>query len=60
MRKHWLTIMITSLMSILISRFASAGTDGGYTPVPKSNDIHPAYIQKIYEENGTTYMVVDE
>jgi hypothetical protein len=59
MRKIWLTIMMTSLLTVLMSGFALADTDAGYTPVPKSKDTHPAYIQEIYTKNDKTYMLVD-
>jgi hypothetical protein len=59
MKKLWSTIMITSLMPILMSGFAFAQTDGGYVPVPKSSDTHPAYIQDLYTQNGKTCVVVD-
>jgi hypothetical protein len=30
-----------------------------YQPVPKSQDTHPAYIQKIFSKNGKTFITAD-
>jgi hypothetical protein len=59
MRKIWLTALLTVFLSILLSGSSLAQTDGGYVPVPKSKNTHPAYITDIYTKKGKTYVVAD-
>jgi hypothetical protein len=59
MRKLWLTSLLTVCLSVLLSGLSFAQTDGGYIPVPKSTNTHPAYITDIYTKKGKTYVTAD-
>lgn len=50
--------LVVALLSLLPFSLVEANIND-YTPVPPSAETHPAYIEKIYTENGKTYITAD-
>jgi hypothetical protein len=48
-------IFIVSMLQLS----GSVHANGGYKPVMKSKDTHPAYIKSIYTKGGKTYITAD-
>ncbi|MNH91115.1 hypothetical protein D3C73_436660 [compost metagenome] len=59
MKKLWLTFLLAACLTISVSGMAIAQSDGGYVPVPKSENTHPSYINFILTQDDKTYIVAD-
>lgn len=55
---RWM-MMLALFSSLLLRGLVSAAGEGEYTPIPKTEDTHPAYIAGIYTKNDITYIEAD-
>jgi len=52
-------IMVIAVVVFLMLTQMSFANDNEYHPVPTNSQTHAAYINKIYQENGKTFVTVD-